>query len=87
VSTDARMCLLRGLRLPFAAMLVRFEVVAPRAPQWEVPRVGTPAPEVQSDGVHKEEPSGAPTQAARQLVSSSKKGCVFLSKIRKYSEI
>jgi hypothetical protein len=30
------------------------------------PSTGTPAPEVQAVGVHKEEPSGAPTQAARQ---------------------
>ena len=34
-------------------------------PQWEVPRVGTPAPEVQAAGVHRES-SGAPTQAAWQ---------------------
>jgi hypothetical protein len=35
-------------------------------PQWEV-RVGTPAPEVRADGVHKNrESSGAPTQATRQ---------------------
>jgi hypothetical protein len=35
------------------------------SPQWEVPRVGTPAPEVQAAGVHRDrESSGAPTQAA-----------------------
>jgi hypothetical protein len=43
-------------------------------PQWEVPRVGTPAPEVQATGVHRTQarrPSGAPTQAAEAMPSRS----------------
>jgi hypothetical protein len=48
-----------------ARRCVRLAVGAPS--QWEVPRVGTPAPEVQAAGVHRDrESSGAPTQAARQ---------------------